>query len=105
MQGEDFSAVYEMAKLTGGGFTNLPAERGTLVAKLAQSDQSFNRTEDVQGGDRPACDGAARARHADDLVALRDELPHEVGSEKARCSADPVPHGGYLSSFASWKTF
>jgi arginine N-succinyltransferase len=51
VQGEDFSAVYEMAKLTGGGFTNLPAERGTLVAKLAQSDQSFNRTEDVQGGD------------------------------------------------------
>ena len=25
-----------MAKLTGGGFTNLPADRGTLVEKLAR---------------------------------------------------------------------
>ena len=36
--GEDFPAIYEMAKLTGGGFTNLPPDRGTLVAKLARSD-------------------------------------------------------------------
>ena len=34
--GEDFRSVYEMAKLTGGGFTNLPPERATLVAKLAK---------------------------------------------------------------------
>jgi arginine N-succinyltransferase len=40
-----------MAKLTGGGFTNLPADRGTLVAKLARSDKSFARKEDSQGGD------------------------------------------------------
>ena len=38
-RGEDFDAIYEMAKLTGGGFTNLPADRGTLVAKLARSGQ------------------------------------------------------------------
>ena len=37
-----------MAKLTGGGFTNLPADRGTLVAKLARSEQSFAREEDSQ---------------------------------------------------------
>ena len=30
-RGDDFGAIYEMAKLTGGGFTNLPADRGTLV--------------------------------------------------------------------------
>ena len=30
-----------MAKLTGGGFTNLPADKGTLVAKLARSDDAF----------------------------------------------------------------
>ena len=35
---DDFPAIYEMAKLTGGGFTNLPPDRGTLVAKLARSD-------------------------------------------------------------------
>lgn len=50
-RGEDFAAIYEMAKLTGGGFTNLPPERATLVAKLARSDQSFRREEDVQSGD------------------------------------------------------
>jgi arginine N-succinyltransferase len=49
--GEDFAAVYEMAKLTGGGFTNLPPERATLVAKLAKSEQGFSREEDSQSGD------------------------------------------------------
>src|SRR5207253_9911155 len=42
---------YRMAKLTGGAFTNLPADRGTLVAKLARSEQSFTREEDSQAGD------------------------------------------------------
>jgi acetylornithine deacetylase/succinyl-diaminopimelate desuccinylase-like protein len=40
---EDFAPIYEMAKLTGGGFTNLPPDRATLVAKLARSEQSFAR--------------------------------------------------------------
>ena len=48
---DDFAAVYEMAKLTGGGFTNLPPDRGTLVAKLARSEKSFAREEDDQAGD------------------------------------------------------
>ena len=49
--GEDFAAIYEMAKLTGGGFTNLPPDRATLVAKLARSEDSFSRTEDSQSDD------------------------------------------------------
>jgi arginine N-succinyltransferase len=49
--GEDFRAIYQMAKLTGGGFTNLPADRATLVAKLARSDKSFARNEDSQAAD------------------------------------------------------
>ena len=49
--GEDFRAIYQMAKLTGGGFTNLPADRGTLVAKLDRSEKSFGREEDTQAGD------------------------------------------------------
>ena len=48
---EDFAAIYEMAKLTGGGFTNLPPDRATLVAKLARSDKSFSRETDEQEGD------------------------------------------------------
>jgi arginine N-succinyltransferase len=50
-RGEDFAAIYEMAKLTGGGFTNLPPDRATLVAKLARSEQSFARETDEQAGD------------------------------------------------------
>ncbi len=49
--GDDFRAIYQMAKLTGGRFTNLPADRGTLVEKLARSDQALSRQEDCQGGD------------------------------------------------------
>ena len=33
--GDDFGAIYEMAKLTGGGFTNLPPDKAALVDKLA----------------------------------------------------------------------
>jgi arginine N-succinyltransferase len=51
VRGEDFAAIYEMAKLTGGGFTNLPPDRATLVAKIARSDDSFARTADEQAGD------------------------------------------------------
>jgi len=49
--GEDFRAFYQLAKLTGGGFTNLPADRDTLVEKLARSQKSFSRKEDGQTGD------------------------------------------------------
>ena len=48
---EDFQAIYEMAKLTGGGFTNLPADKGALVAKLARSEEAFARGEDSAEGD------------------------------------------------------
>jgi arginine N-succinyltransferase len=40
-----------MAKLTGGGFTNLPPERQTLVAKLDKSEKSFSRKQNSQTGD------------------------------------------------------
>ena len=38
---DDFQAIYEMAKLTGGGFTNLPPDRGALVDKLIRSEKGF----------------------------------------------------------------
>ena len=47
----DFEAIYEMAKLTGGGFTNLQPDRGALVAKLARSDDAFSRDEESPQGD------------------------------------------------------
>src|SRR6185312_15173951 len=43
----DLQPLYEMAKLTGGGFTNLPADRTALKAKLDRSSASFAREEDT----------------------------------------------------------
>lgn len=43
---DDIEALYEMAKLTGGGFTNLPANRPALEAKLARSAAATARQED-----------------------------------------------------------
>jgi arginine N-succinyltransferase len=48
---EDFQAIYEMAKLTGGGFTNLPPDKGALVDKLVRSEHGFAREEDSLGDD------------------------------------------------------
>ncbi len=41
----DLQHLYEMAKLTGGGFTNLPPDRAALRAKLDRSAAAFARTE------------------------------------------------------------
>ncbi|TPG43219.1 arginine N-succinyltransferase [Sphingomonas koreensis] len=43
---EDLQALYEMAKLTGGGFTNLPPDRASLKTKLDRSHACFDRTDD-----------------------------------------------------------
>ncbi len=47
----DFRAFYDLAKLTGGGFTNLPAEKATLEAKLELSSTGFERGGDTPGDD------------------------------------------------------
>jgi len=44
----DLEYLYEMAKLTGGGFTNLPADRNALKSKLDAAAQAFaNRSEEL----------------------------------------------------------
>ena len=48
---DDLQHVYEMAKSTGGGFTNLPANRDVLQKRLESAAASFARTEDVVGDD------------------------------------------------------
>jgi arginine N-succinyltransferase len=48
---DDFQQLYEMAKLTGGGFTNLPPDKGALVDKLVRSEEAFAREGDTQGDD------------------------------------------------------
>lgn len=47
----DLDSLYDMAKLTGGGFTNLPADRPSLAAKLARSAEAFGKAEDASGDD------------------------------------------------------
>ena len=42
----DLEHLYEMAKLTGGGFTNLPADRKALSEKLERAEAAFANTED-----------------------------------------------------------
>ncbi|WP_338446350.1 arginine N-succinyltransferase [Pelagerythrobacter marensis] len=49
---DDLEPLYEMAKLTGGGFTNLPPDRDALAAKLARADAAFARHEDELGDDQ-----------------------------------------------------
>ncbi|HEX8578049.1 MAG TPA: arginine N-succinyltransferase [Allosphingosinicella sp.] len=48
---DDFQAIYEMAKLTGGGFTNLPPDRGALVDKIIRSQKSFSVERDEPADD------------------------------------------------------
>jgi arginine N-succinyltransferase len=42
----DLEPLYGMAKLTGGGFTNLPPDRQALGDKLARAETAFAREED-----------------------------------------------------------
>ena len=42
---DDLGALYEMAKLTGGGFTNLPPDRPALKTKLERSARAFARDD------------------------------------------------------------
>ncbi|MDI1297316.1 MAG: arginine N-succinyltransferase [bacterium] len=43
---DDLQTLYEMAKLTGGGFTNLPPDRTALAAKLERTEQALGRSEE-----------------------------------------------------------
>lgn len=47
----DLQPLYEMAKLTGGGFTNLPPDRAALKIKLVRSAAAFARTDDAKADD------------------------------------------------------
>ena len=47
----DLQPIYEMAKRTGGGFTNLPPDKKALFAKLERSAAGFDRVGDVVADD------------------------------------------------------
>ena len=43
----DLEALYEMAKLTGGGFTNLPPDRAALRTKLERAEAAFAKDDET----------------------------------------------------------
>ncbi len=43
---DDLQTLYEMAKLTGGGFTNLPPDRTALTAKLERTEEALARPDE-----------------------------------------------------------
>jgi arginine N-succinyltransferase len=45
----DLEHLYEMAKLTGGGFTNLPPDRKSLKGKLERAETAFERDGESLG--------------------------------------------------------
>ncbi len=45
----DAQPLYEMAKLTGGGFTNLPPDRKAIAQKLERSAAAFARSDETIG--------------------------------------------------------
>jgi len=47
---DDFPSIYELSKLTGGGFTNLPPDKQTLIEKIERSEESFAREGEEQAG-------------------------------------------------------
>ena len=48
---DDLGALYELAKLTGGGFTNLPPDRASLAKKLERSTAALARQDDTHEDD------------------------------------------------------
>ncbi|VWX56408.1 arginine N-succinyltransferase [Sphingorhabdus sp. 109] len=48
---DDLQHLYEMAKLTGGGFTNLPADRDSLTHKLERSERAYQNDSNEHGDD------------------------------------------------------
>ena len=47
----DLDALYDLSKITGGGFTNLPPDRKTLGEKLERGQQGFDREGEGQSDD------------------------------------------------------
>ena len=73
----DLEALYEMAKLAGPGFTNLPADRAVLAAKLAASEAAFGKSADEPGDD-------GHCKHAKPYTRVRGK----VGEDEPAHAAD-----------------
>ncbi|HEX8484222.1 arginine N-succinyltransferase [Sphingomonas sp.] len=84
---DDLQHLYEMAKLTGGGFTNLPADRAALTAKLERSEAAFARDDD--GGEI-----------ADELFVL---ILENIKTGEVRGTCQIFTHVGQQHPFYSYR--
>ncbi|HEX9955452.1 MAG TPA: arginine N-succinyltransferase [Allosphingosinicella sp.] len=82
---DDFQSIYEMAKLTGGGFTNLPPDRGALVDKIIRSQKSFE---------------AERSEPADDMFLF---VLENVDTGQIRGTCQVFSKVGVESAFYSYR--
>jgi len=82
----DLRHLYEMAKLTGGGFTNLPPDRRALTAKLARSHEAF------------AGDGDGKVKDELFVLMLEDRATGEV-----RGTCQIFTHVGQKHPFYSYR--
>src|SRR3546814_10462104 len=82
---EDLQPLYEMAKLAGDGFTNLPADRDALAAKLERNEKAMEREED---------------NLEDQLIVLTLENA-ETGQVRGTCQI--FTHVGQTSPFYSYR--
>ncbi|WP_375428115.1 arginine N-succinyltransferase [uncultured Sphingomonas sp.] len=81
----DLKHLYEMAKLTGGGFTNLPPDRDALGAKLERSEAAFARADDG---------------FADELFVL---VLEEIATGEVRGTCQLFTHVGQRLPFYSYR--
>jgi arginine N-succinyltransferase len=85
----DLEHLYEMAKLTGGGFTNLPPDRKALTEKLARAAAAFANTD------------------AGDGETLRDELfvliLEDAATGEVRGTSQIFTHIGQTWPFYSYR--
>ncbi|HEY9579593.1 MAG TPA: arginine N-succinyltransferase [Rhizorhapis sp.] len=82
---DDLQPLYEMAKLAGDGFTNLPADRDALAAKLERNEKAMEREED---------------NLEDQLIVLTLENA-ETGQVRGTCQI--FTHVGQTSPFYSYR--
>jgi arginine N-succinyltransferase len=82
----DLRPLYEMAKLTGGGFTNLPPDRAALGAKLDRSEEAF-----ATGGSLGV---------ADELFVL---VLENLGTGEVRGTCQLFTHVGQRHPFYSYR--
>ena len=73
----DLQSIYEMAKLTGGGFTNLPPDRQALHAKLERAAAGFASEKEYPGDE-------LYLMVLEEIVAMAEERQHAINADHPR---------------------